>query len=146
MAGVFFEGEDKREWNCLVDPVSTAIVYKNAPKHHVSIGLDVTMKCQLPAAAVRARFKPNPLEIVAKMAEVFFANAQTLTFHDPLAAATIFRPDLCTHVDGNISVSIDADDKKCGKTLFAAEQGGRHTVAKEVNAPAFFEEYFSVFA
>lgn len=145
MGGVFFEGPDKREWNALVDPVATAIVYRNPPRRHLSVGLDVTMKCQMPADEVRRRFRPAPLDVVAEMAEVFFQKARLLTFHDPLAAAAIFRPELCTCVRGRVEVTIESDEKRCGRTLFTEAADGRHVVAREVNAGAFFDEYFSVF-
>jgi len=145
MGGVFFEGPDRREWNALVDPVATAIVYRNAPPRHASIGLDVTMKCQMPAEEVRRLFRPSPLDVVAEMAEVFFRKARMLTFHDPLAGATIFRQDLCTWKTGRINVTIEADENRCGRTVFTEAADGPHAVACEVNPAAFFAEYFSVF-
>ena len=92
MAGHFFGGPEKREWNVLVDPTAAAVVYNKAPmKGHVSVGLDVTLQCQLPAEEVRRRFVPKPLGVVLEMAEVWFKQQTKITFHDPLAAVLIFE-------------------------------------------------------
>ncbi len=144
MGGIFFGEGEKREWNALVDPVATAMVYRTALPRHLSVGLDVTLKCRMRAEVVRERFKLSPLDVVAEMAEVWFSHADELTFHDPLAAAVIFWPSICEYVEGDIAVSIDADEKRAGQTRFSMRSGGRHVVAKSVDAGAFFEEYFSV--
>ena len=147
MAGVFFAGPDKREWNCLVDPIATAMVYATQVPRHISIGLDVTMQCQLPAADVRERFTGSPLDVVRQMAEVWFQRSEKLTFHDPLAAAILFKPEICRYVDGQVTVPLDSEPNLQGRTLFApaADGAGRHRIAQAVDAPAFFDEYFSVF-
>ena len=147
MAGVFFDGTDKREWNCLVDPISTAMAYAARAPRHLSIGLDVTRQCTLPAEEVRQRFTPSPLNVVLEMAEVWFKSVQQITFHDPLAAAVLFRPEICGYADGRITVPLDVDEKQEGRTLFAETDTAEavHRVGKTVDSDAFFREYFSVF-
>jgi len=146
MSGVFFQPEPPSEWNCLIDPISTAMAYRAHPRRHVSIGLDVTMKCQLPPETVRQRFTPSPLDVVAKMAEVWFAQSKMMTFHDPLAAAVIFKPELCRYVQGTVAILQDEDPNRGGATKFVAgPPTAPHTVAQDVDALAFFEEYFGVF-
>lgn len=142
MGGVFFENAEKREWNAMVDPVATAMTYKTPLGRHVNFGLDVTLQCKMPAAEVRRRFKGPLLEVVAEMAEVWFNKSEKLTFHDPLAAAAIFRPELCGYVRGRIGVSVEAPES--GRTPFVEEAKGRHEVAREVDVAGFFEEYFRV--
>jgi len=145
MGGIYFTDADRREWNAMVDPLATAIVYHNRIPRHVSLGLDVTLQCQLPAQQVRERFRTPPLDVVEEMAEVWFSHVEKVTFHDPLAAATIFRPELCRYAQGEITVSIDLDSQKAGHTRFAEHAGGPHLVATSVSVEAFFNEYFSVF-
>lgn len=144
MAGIFGAGPDKREWNCLVDPIATAITYATGVGGHVSYGLDVTMQCQMDAPAVREKFRRPVLDVVAEMAEVWFARQSKLTFHDPLAAACIFRPEICTYRSGRVTVPMDADEKRTGRTIFT-EGDGPHRVAMGVEPQAFFDEFFSVF-
>ena len=146
MAGVFFREEPKLEWNCLVDPIATAMVYRARPPWHISIGLDVTTQCVMPGAEVRRRFTPPPLPVVARMADTWFSKGWDFTFHDPLAAAILFHPELCTYEQGEVNIVIDPTAEKTGGTRLTAVQGkAPHRVAKDVNVDAFFNEYFSVF-
>lgn len=144
MAGHFFDGA-RREWNVIVDPVAASIVYATTKKRHESVGLDVTLKCKMPASEVRERFKTPVLSLVAEMAEAWFSHSHELTFHDPLAAALIFQPELCDWVDGRVSVSMSNDHAQAGTTAF--EEGpGPDRVAKTVDAGEFFDEYFKTTA
>jgi inosine-uridine nucleoside N-ribohydrolase len=149
MGGRFFQdspADADREWNALNDPLATKIVFgggKQAkPPQHVSFGIDVTMACQLPPEKVRDKFTAKVLEPVRDFAEVWFKERDTLVFHDPLAAACIFQPDICSYVEGRVTVQ--ADGEQAGKTTFAEIEGGPHTVAKTVDTDAFFEHFFSV--
>jgi purine nucleosidase len=145
MAGVFFSPEPAAEWNCRVDPVATAMVYRARLALHVSIGLDVTRKCVMAAQVVRQRFTVPPLDVVREMAEIWFAQRPAITFHDALAAATIFNSAICGYKDGGIAVDYDANSACSGKTTFGAGLGeGRHRVAAQVDPEAFFAEYFGV--
>ena len=147
MAGVFYADPLYSEWNCKVDSVATAMVYAaNAPAH-LSVGLDVTLPCRMATGEVRERFKPSPLDITLEMAEVWFQNTDAITFHDPLAAALIFHPELCTYETGRIEALVDPDHAKGGITRFALSSAADapHTVAKTVDTGAFFDAFFSVF-
>ena len=148
MAGIFYGGPQDREWNILVDPVAAAMVYSTPRAPHVSFGLDVTTKCKMVAADVRERFTASPLDVVDKMAEVWFKRTREIIFHDPLAAAAIFHPDLCRYEDGTVHVPLDPDQQTAGRTLFRPGTGSEQPdrVAKTVQADRFFAEYFSVFA
>ena len=146
MAGVFFDlkKEITNEWNCLIDPVATKMVYDAGARNHLSVGLDVTVKCKMSAEEVRKRFTHPPLDAVLKLAEVWFKNQKEITFHDPLAAALLFNPSLCTTRKGKVEVSADMDPKKGGMTTLR-DGDSPHLVAETVNSEAFFEEYFGVF-
>jgi purine nucleosidase len=148
MAGVFYQGKDRQEWNCLVDPIATGMVYNatgsaKIPNGHLSVGLDVTLECRMPADEVRSRFKPKPLDVVLEMAGSWFQHSQDITFHDPLAAALIFKPELCKYESGNIQVEVSNEKNRGGITTLVAGTG--HRVAKTVDREKFFAEYFSVF-
>jgi purine nucleosidase len=146
MAGVFFREGTKLEWNCLVDPIATAMVFRARPPGHVCIGLDVTLKCVMSAAQARRRFAPPPLTVVTQMAETWFSKSWDFTFHDPLAAAILFHPELCTYEDGEVNLVIDPAAEKTGETRLTPVQGkAPHRVAREVKVDEFFNEFFSVF-
>ena len=91
------------------------------------------------AREVRRRFRGPLLELVLKMAEVWFASRTEIVFHDPLAAALVFRPDICRLEPGVVGV-----DDSLGRTSFQPGVGGKDLVAIDVNSALFFEEYFGV--
>ena len=134
------------EWNAIGDPHATAIVYgagrQSRPPRHVSFGLDVTTRCTLPADECRRRFTAKALAPVRDFAEVWFDRSKRITFHDPLAAAGIFQPDLCRYRQGKVTVSVG--EPTAGWTVFRPDDDGPHTVASEVDADRFFEHYFDV--
>ena len=146
MCGRFFKG-GWGEWNAIGDPHATAIVYGNGrqtrPPRHVSFGLDVTEQCYLTAEECRKRFTGDAFKPVRDFAEVWFQNRKWSTFHDPLAAACVFRPELCKYRQGSVAISLAEPTLGC--TVFS--DGGEdppHTVAAEVDAEAFFEHSFDV--
>ena len=133
------------EWNALLDPHATAMVYRAPVAIHRSIGLDVTCQVTMDAAEVRERFRAPLLQPVLDFAEVWFHERPVITFHDPLAAATIFDPQVCTFTLGAVEVEL-ASPRLGGLTFWRA--GGDappHEVALEVDRERFFEHYFSVF-
>ncbi len=147
MCGVYaigLHGERPREWNAMGDPHATAIVFRAGAPNHLAIGLDVTMKCAMPADDCRKRFRGGPLDVVADMAEVWFRRQPRITFHDPLAAAVIFEPDLCEYSPGLVQVELTSP-RLAGLTQFDPTAEVKPTrVASEVNPARFFDHYFSV--
>ena len=147
MCGQFFgrtAGRGPVEWNASCDPHAAAIVYGSAVASHRSHGLDVTHQVRMNAAEVRARFQAPLLRPVAAFAEVFFQRRDEITFHDPLAAATIFDDRICTFAAGAVQVELESQ-QRAGFMRWQADAAGRHQVADTVDAERFFAHYFSVF-
>jgi inosine-uridine nucleoside N-ribohydrolase len=148
MCGVFTNRLAKvgpLEWNALLDPTATAIVYRASPEIHRSIGLDVTCQVTMKAAEVRERFRKDPLlNLVLDFAEVWFKRTELLTFHDPLAAVCIFDEKVCGFEHGQVEVELDSK-RLAGMTHWKADASGKHEVALTVEAQRFFEHYFSFF-
>ncbi len=133
------------EWNATLDPHATAIVYKACPKMHRSIGLDVTCQVQMSSEEVRQRFQTPLLRLVLDFAEVWFQKQDRITFHDPLAAATIFNPQICGFERGLVEVEL-SNSRLMGVTHWDPDAKTKpHEVALKVDADLFFKEYFSVF-
>ena len=145
MGGRFFEGPP-REWNVTCDPVSAAMVYNANRQSHTTFGLDVTMKCRLTKSEVAERFKGQPLETILLMANAWFERAEHMTFHDPLAAACIFAPEICGYSQGRICVSVSTHKHLAGFTKLLADETGPDLVASSVDVDAFFTEFFGVLA
>lgn len=143
MAGSFFRG-DHNEWNCACDPASAAAAIRRS-SDHLLVGLDVTLRCQMSADEVRQRFAEPPHDLLLLMAETWLAHTPKVTFHDPLATALIFRPELCSYRAGTVEVIPDVDVlERSAHTRLNEEGAPRHRVASEVDAEAFFEDYFAI--
>lgn len=149
MCGVFTarngHGPGAREWNALCDPIATARVFRARPPRFTSIGLEVTTRCRLPAEECRQRFQKagGPLKIVAEMAEVWFQHAREITFHDPLAAVTLFEPDICGYEMGLVEVEYSSP-RLAGLTYWnPSAEVKPHRIAVSVDPQRFFEHYFA---
>ncbi len=175
MCGVFtnaLPGVDLREWNALNDPHATAMVYRAGVSSHRSIGLDVSMQVNMSAQLFREKCSTPLLRPVLDFAEVWFEHEDSVTFHDPLAATTIFDDTICTFKRGTVEVEL-ASERLAGLTYWEPARTGvygtgisragaspaptyedeagehltatRHEVALEVKPARFFEHYFGVF-
>lgn len=132
------------EWNAIVDPHATAIVYGAPTPIHRSIGLDVTEKVQMEAGLVRQRFQAELLKPVLDFAEVWFQRAGGITFHDPLAAVTLFDRQVCTFQPGTVTIDLSGAETT-GMTLWVpAAANPQHEVAVTVDPRRFFEHYFAI--
>lgn len=142
MCGTFKTG--RLEWNALVDPVAAAIVYQASVQEHISIGLDVTTRCVIPGDRAREEIRGGILEPVGDMAAVFLEQAPAVTFHDPLAAAVIFQPGICTYEPGRVEVEL-LSQALAGLTHWrAGDKDAPHRIAVDVDPAAFFDHYFRV--
>jgi len=146
MGGVFINlNPYPTEWNIRCDPHAAAIVYRSHANMHKSIGLDVTLKVTMAVSEVQNRFKSTSLKPVLDIINAFYKPTDIITFHDPLAATTIFNKEICLFRKGKVEVEI-AGEKGEGFTSWEPdEHNGFHEVAAEVNTQNFFTEYFSVF-
>ena len=134
--------EPGAEWNALCDPEATRVVAAAAVER-VWYGLDVTRKCFLPSDEVRRRFTGQLLETVYRFAEVWFRERERITFHDPLAAACVFEPGLCTYERGEVEVLTTGDHP--GQTILAASDAPTaDRIAATVDPQAFFNHYFDI--
>lgn len=146
MCGVFENGIPHLphgEWNAVCDPHATAVVYRAQPKVHRSIGLDVTYQVRLSPEEVEQRFNAPILQPVKDFAKLWFRHAGAMVFHDPLAAATLFREDICGFVSGQVEVDLESRYAS-GMTIFRREEGGPHEIAATVDRERFLQEYFDV--
>jgi purine nucleosidase len=145
-------GAGRCEWNIANDPHAAEIVYRARVRQHRSIGIDVTSRVTMKPDEVREKFRRPGLDLVFDMARVWFdGGSGQITFHDPLAAVTIFEPDLCAWARGEVSIVTDGLME--GYTLFdpdvvpaTAPDEVLHEVASDVAVDRFFARYFRNFA
>jgi purine nucleosidase len=133
----------RTEWNVAGDLTATEITYKTAIRLHRSLGLNVTQRVMMSADEVRKKFTAPLLRPVLEMAEVWYAEFYPfITFHDPLAAAVLFEPDLCSYKEG--VVAIENTDTP-GKTIFEpVHPGAPHQVAITVDVDRYFKHFFDI--
>jgi purine nucleosidase len=148
MAGSFLGGvnwggvSEGQEWNVILDPHAAAMVYRADVPVHRSVGLDVTSQVKMNAPEVRERFNTQLLQPVLDFAGVWFEKSHELTFHDPLAAATLFAPHICGFERGTISIELD-NPALLGKTHWTTGEGS-HEIATTVDRARFIDHYFGV--
>jgi purine nucleosidase len=148
MCGIFtnrLAGVGPLEWNAMGDPHASAIVYQSPVSHHRSIGLDVTCQVTMPVDEIRQRFQKGLLRPVLDFAEVWFRQSSSLTFHDPLAAVTLFDDQVCEFDRGCVEVELMSERTK-GMTHWTPDINGPHEVALKVDSHRFFSHYFSFFS
>lgn len=134
------------EWNMRCDPEAAALVFNAPVPRLLAVGLDVTEECVLPSDVVKEKFAAAgpPLDLVLKLAEVWFQHTGKVTFHDPLAATLIFEPGLCRTESQHIKVDTGRTRTE-GQTFFQPDAADKpHEIAVSVDAPAFFEHYFGM--
>ena len=131
------------EWNVAGDPLASEIVYGTPVRLHRSLGLNVTQRVVMPAEQVRERFTAPLLRPVLDFAEIWFAGFHPfITFHDPLAAATIFESDLCSYQHG--TVRVDHTDAGARTIWQPGGPDSLHQVAITVDVDRYFQHFFSV--
>jgi purine nucleosidase len=131
------------EWNAVVDAHASSIAYRSSVRMHRSIGLDVTSKVVMSPPQFRETFRANPrFAPILEWAEIWFKDWQGTTFHDPLAAATIFDPGVCTYTGGTVTMDLREGDV-FGLTRWTPGVGD-HQIAASVDADRFFRHYLSV--
>jgi purine nucleosidase len=81
---------------------------------------------------------------VLDFAEVWFKQVEKITFHDPLAAVTLFDDQICAFERGDVAVELN-DPDTFAMTRWTPSRKGKHEAAMQVNSERFFEKYFEVF-
>ncbi len=141
------EGYGTVEWNAVVDAHASSIVYGSRVKLHRSIGLDVTCRVSMTREEFLSTYRNVPsMAPVIDFSEIWFRDWPGTTFHDPLAAATIFEPSLCEFDAGTVRIDL-TDGESFGLTRW--QHGGEstpHEIATAVDATAFFRHYNSIVA
>lgn len=149
MGGHFLNGDDVKrtqEWNILLDPHAARIVYQTSVSLHQSIGLDVTKKVRLAVEEIQDRFTHPALAPVIDFAQIWFDDNQAIIFHDPLAAVSIFDPDVCEFQEGRVGIKINPETGLLTETTFDLRDDLRpHQIAVRVDVNRFFKSFFDVF-
>jgi len=148
ICGVFtnrLAGVGPDEWNAILDPHATAIVYNAPVAVHRSLGVEVTCQVQMDRQQVEVEFHAELLRPVLDFAGIWFEDTDVITFHDPLAALTLFDDQVCRFERGTVEVELDSERVQGMTHWTPGGPDARHEVALEVNVRRFFERFFAVF-
>lgn len=143
MCGKYFGPEKHmKEWNMLMDETAAGIVLKTQRPRHRFVGLDVTRPCTLQAAEVEKRLFDDLGQLgtlLRSSGDWWLKKKGRFTFHDPLAAAMIFEPELCQWKKGRVLL-----DSNNGASSFEETAEGTDLAAAKVDPEAFFTHYFGI--
>ncbi len=139
-------GDVTEEWNIKCDPMAASIVLSRVASPFLAVGLNVTTRCRLTMTAMDALLSgKDPLKAaVNAMARVWYDSASEVTFHDPLAAALIFQPNLCETVSTALRVDICSADSPGATIEIEDDTAKPHQIATNVDSQQFFTHYSSV--
>jgi purine nucleosidase len=146
MGGLFGkppDGHAQVEWNMLGDPHAARVAFGTRLPLHRTVPIDVTHRVHMTVPEFRSAFAGPVFEPIQDMATVWFRYLAGTTFHDPLAAATVFEPALCRYETGEITISTSGDP---GSTRLRPAPDGPHQVATDVDPEAFFTHFREVVA
>ena len=144
MCGVFTYGLPAyvclSEWNSRCDAHASSIVYRANVRNVRSIGLDVTTRVTMKKKDFANTFHSNALRPLHDFSGVWDDKDGLITFHDPLAATTIFDEQICRFERGNVSIEL-SNTRVNGLTYWDPAPEGKDEVALHVNPDAFFRHY-----
>jgi purine nucleosidase len=152
MGGAFLGRGDpdlsEREWNFLVDPIAGAVVQERARAsgNLLSVELKVSLQCWRTAEEFYARFSGDrpDLQVISRMAGPWFsARGELVTYHDPLAAALVFEPEICRYQRGEVENVADGASLT-SSAHWQPHDEGPFTVTTGVDPERFFRHYDEV--
>ena len=147
MGGWF--SQPKSEWNIVCDPVAAELVAA-AGVEALYVGIDVTSQCVMTADQL-GRLNASSRPIAANLSAAVKLWQDHLVagggawrrpmLHDPLAVATIIRPELVTTQEGTVRVELAGEHTYAQTHFKPAPPGtrGRHRICTAVQAEAFLE-------
>lgn len=129
------------EWNIQRDRAAAQIVFSSGVPI-LAVGLDVTLQCKLEVRdleKLRAARSPAS-QFLVRLIELWQNGnpSQTPILHDPLAVASVFRPDLIGVEAGAVEVET-ASPLTFGVTMFKASPNGTTHVATTVKVRDFVD-------
>ncbi len=126
-------------WNSWADPLASKLVFGASPPVHKVIPLEVTDTLTVNAAYAHDLFdRDNRLmHAVFDFGNAWLEQSGKLTLHDPLAAVSVFYPELCTFERGFVQVETE-NEANMGGTSFAPDRTGNVEIARSADRERFY--------
>lgn len=126
-------------WNSWADPLASKIVFSSHIDTHRAIPLEVTDLLTIEAERASSLLKADNrlMTAVFDFGNAWLQSAGKLTLHDPLAAASIFYPEICQFEKGFVQVET-VQERNMGATTFTPDTDGNVEIAKTVDKERFY--------
>ncbi|WP_434756532.1 nucleoside hydrolase [Paenibacillus amylolyticus] len=127
-------------WNSWADPHASQIVFAAQIAINRAITLEITDQLTIEAARAGELFVANSalMKSVFDFGNSWLESSNKLTLHDPLAAVSIFHPDVCEFEKGFVRVETQ-EESLMGATSFRADPNGNVEISREVDKKRFYE-------
>ena len=134
-------------WNAWADPLATKIVFSAKLPRHRAVPLEVTEQLTVEAARAKELFAAPSrlLQAVLDFGNAWLESSNKLTLHDPLAAVSVFHPDICRFERGTVRVET-AEKERMGATYFSTGAAGNVEIARTVDKARFYRLLSAVLA
>lgn len=126
-------------WNSWADPSASGIVFGAAVALHRVIPLDVTDMLTIDAQSASKLLPANSplMRAIFDFGNAWLTNSNKLTLHDPLAAISVFYPDICKFERGFVKVETK-ETERMGETRFTPDDNGNAEIARTVDKMYFY--------
>lgn len=126
-------------WNSWADPLASRIVFSTRVTTHRAIPLEVTDTLSIEADQAEKLLKPDSdlMKAVYAFGDNWLKKSAKLTLHDPLAAVSVFHPDICRFERGNVQVEMEGKSNM-GGTSFVPASDGCVEIARSVDRAQFY--------
>lgn len=126
-------------WNSWADPLASKIVFSAHIATHRAIPLEVTDILTIEAEQANTVLCEDSdlIKSVFDFGGAWLQSAGKLTLHDPLAAVSVFYPDICSYERGFVQVET-VQKNNMGGTSFTAAADGNVEIARDVDKERFY--------
>lgn len=134
-------------WNSWADPLASQIALSANPPVFRMFPLEFTGQLTLPAAQARRIFPASSslVRAVLDFGRDWLTRSHILTLHDPLAAVSVFHPQVCTFRRGTVRVETEKAETM-GATYFTPSAGGNVEIPAGVDREYFYRVLAEAFA
>ena len=126
-------------WNSWADPMASKIVFSSLVPIHRVMPLEVTDRLTVEAKRAEVLFRTDSdlMKAVFSFGNAWLEHSEKLTLHDPLAAVSVFYPEICRFERGNVRVETKLE-RNMGGTAFVPSKKGNVEIARTVDRGRFY--------
>lgn len=126
-------------WNAWADPLAAKIAFAARPAVFRAVPLEITDRLTIEArqAEVLLRADSDLMRAVFSFGNAWLESSEKLTLHDPLAAVSVFHPEVCRFARGRVEVETERE-RDMGGTAFTPCEEGNVEIACAVDREQFY--------